>query len=253
MTKLPLLWRRIRQIIESLLRTLRNWFVSDVRMERLYTQENRPLSDIAHAAIAVRSVDSKQRHIGVLHREDGSSEVMLLHLAWHHDLRDQLPGPNYLWIDTPISGQRLRQVAAICRKVWRSNQRAVPYAFSAPNDCFDHVTGRFLLGPTRYGLTCVSFVLAVFEAAGLRLIQYEAWRARVEDREWQEMIVQHLETGNPPASADHIAAVRTEIGSARYRPEEVAGAATMSQIPVDFQTACQLGEQVLRQLALRNR
>jgi hypothetical protein len=40
-------------------------------MERLFTQQERPLSAIAHAAVAVRSIDSAQRHIGVLHREGG--------------------------------------------------------------------------------------------------------------------------------------------------------------------------------------
>jgi len=219
-------------------------------IERLFTQRQRAFSSIAHAAIAIRSVGSAQRHIGVLHREGGSDDVVLLHLAWHHDLRNQPPGPNYLWIDMPIPAIRLRQVAAICRKVWRSNQGDVPYAFSPPNDCFDESTGRFLLGPTRHGLTCATFVLAVFETAGLPLVQYETWPDRgAEDRQWQEFVVRQLRESNLPASNEHIAAVQSEIGAIRFRPEEVAGAATVSELPAAFDLVQPLGELLLEKLA----
>ena len=219
-------------------------------IERLFTQDERPLTSMAHAGIALCRVDPSQRHIGLLHREDGSGDVMLLHLAWHHDLRNQSPGRHYLWVDVPIPGPRLRQVAAICRNLWRSNRNVVPYAFSPPSDCFDALTGQFLLGPTRHGLTCATFVLAVFEAAGLPWVQYATWPDRgAEDRQWQELVIRLLKDGSPAASAEHIAAVSSEIGAVRFRPEEVAGAATLSDIPVAFPAAKQLGELVLEKLA----
>ena len=218
-------------------------------IDRLFTLYERALSSIAHAAVAIRTVDPGQRHVGVLHRDVGSDEVLLLHLAWHHDLRNQSPGKSYFWIDIPLPTRRLRQVAAICRKVWRSNGRAVPYAFSPPNDCFDQLTGRFLIGPSRFGLTCATFVLAVFEAAGLPLVQYETWPIhRAGDREWQEHVVRQLQESNPPASAEHIVAVQGQIGGERFRPEEVAAAASVEELPVAFPTANGLSEELLRRL-----
>jgi len=207
-------------------------------MDRVFSQQQRPISDVSHAAIAIRSVNLSQRHIGVLHREDGVDEVHLLHLAWHHDLKNSLPGPVYFWVDLDVPSRRLRQVAAICRKVWRSNQGTLPYALSPPNDCFDHQTGEFLLGPTRRGLTCASFVLAIFEEAGLRLAHYATWPTnRSGDREWQEWVIEQLENGASPATAEHIEAVKGEVGAVRYRPEDVAGAATVSPLPADFATS----------------
>ncbi|MCH7989824.1 MAG: hypothetical protein IID46_11840 [Planctomycetes bacterium] len=207
-------------------------------MDRVFSQQQRPISDVGHAAIAVRSVNPSQQHIGVLHREDGVDEVHLLHLAWHHDLRNHAPGAAYFWVDPNVPSRRMRQVAAICRKVWRSNQGTLPYALSPPSDCFDQQTGEFLLGPTQHGLTCASFVLALFETAGLRLAHYETWPTdRPGDREWQEWVIGQLESGAQPANSEHIEAVKGEVGTVRCRPEDVAGAATVSPLPADFATA----------------
>ena len=63
-----------------------------------------------------------------------------------------------------------------------------------PNDCFDAETGEFLIGPTRYGLTCADLALAVFDLAGLRLARYETWPiGRPGDREWQLWVADQLE------------------------------------------------------------
>ncbi len=220
-------------------------------MNRVYAQEEKPISDINHAAIAIQSIDSTQRHIGVLHRESDSTEVNLLHLAWHHKLINLPPSMEYLWVDPKIPSQRMRQVAAICRKVWKSNQGDLPYALSPPNDCFDRQTGKFLFGDTRLGLTCASFVLAIFDAAGLCLAQYETWpasRSRPGDKEWQEEIVRQLKSSQSPDAAEHAEAVSNEIGATRYRPEEVAGAALTSPLPADFTSAAEQAADILERL-----
>ena len=191
-------------------------------MERVYAVEQKPFQEIRCIAVAIRSVDVDQRHIGILHKDDTSNELLILHLAWHHDLRNDPPSPRYLWIDPPIHPARLRQVAAMCRKIWRSNGRYVPYALSPPNDCFDSDAGSFLLGPTRLGLTCATFVAAVFESVGLRLMSYETWPVgRAGDAAWQSFVAEELERRD--AAPEHVMAVRGEIGvgAARFRPEEV--------------------------------
>jgi len=166
---------------------------------RAFSQQDRPIEDIEFAAIAISAVSPTQRHIGLLHRD--SSSVLLLHLAWHHDLRNHSPGPNYIWISPRVPSRRLRHVAAKCRQVWRANPDGIPYAFSPPNDCFDANTGAYLLGPTGHGLTCASFVLAVFESVGLRLVDQETWPAnRAGDEEWKQWVLLQLTQGNPPAT-----------------------------------------------------
>lgn len=217
-------------------------------MDRVHHSDDQPVSAVVHVAVAICSIDESQRHIGILHRDAEADGVFLLDLAWHHHLRNQIPERQYLWVEPAINSKRLVQVAAICRRVWRSNRRGIPYAFSRPTHCFDNSTGAFLLGPTRLGLTCATFVLAIFDEAGLPLVRYETWpEVREGDAEWQRRILAKLlETG---ASAEHFHAVSTEIGSVWFRPEEVAGAVTISPLPADFDGAAERAAQILAILA----
>lgn len=218
-------------------------------VERVFSSRERPFAEVEFAAVAIRCVRNNVRHIGVLHREMDSGDLLLLHLAWHHDLRNQAATDAYFWVDPSVHPRRLRQVAAICRQVWRSNQRELPYGLSPPNDCFDLETGRYLLGPTRHGLTCATFVLAVFDRAGLRLARYETWPSdRQDDVEWREWVLDQLAQGERPAPPEHLSAVREEPGAVRFRPEEVAGAATASVLPADFQIASVHAAEILHKI-----
>ena len=212
-------------------------------MERVHSLTEGSLGRLRHVGVALTRSGPSQRHIGLLHRETGSVSVRLLHLAWHCLLRNEVPDNHYVWVDPPINQHRARQVAAFCRKVWRQNRRRIPYAFSAPNDCFDVGTGRFLLGGSTLGLTCATFVIAVFQATGLPLVELESWPERLDDVEWQERMVALLkEHGADPRHVEH---VEQEIGCARYRPEDVGGAAAHFPWPVSFEDAARNAEQIL--------
>ena len=170
----------------------------------------------------------------------------MLHLAWHCDLRDDSPKLDYVWIDPPIPPARLRQVAAFCRKLWRQNGKRVPYAFSLPNDCFDVTTGAFLFGPTRHGLTCATFVLAVFQATGLPMVDQTTWQNRLDDDEWQRKIIELLRRkGADPA---HVETVGRGVGGIRFRPEDVGGAAAHDPWPASFEVASRIGSQIVQLL-----
>lgn len=216
-------------------------------MERVHSSSQRALGEIGHVAIAIKAVNDSQRHIGILHRGSGSKEALLLNLAWHHDLKNEAPTHEYLWIESNIPTRRAIQVATLCRKIWRSNDSVIPFAFSIPNDCFDTATGKILLGPTRLGLTCATFVIAVFRGVGIHLIEPDTWPARDDDVEWQRRIVQALRS-RPGASDDHIEAIESEIGCVRFRPEEVAGAGMAIPPAADFATASANADQILHRL-----
>src|SRR2546427_287503 len=107
-------------------------------MDRVYSADEKPFEDGQHAAIAIGVVDVDQRHIGMLHHESDSNAVLMLHLEWHHRLKNELPDRGFLWVNPAIHRRRLVQVAAVCRKVWKANRDGgIPYAFSQPSDCFD--------------------------------------------------------------------------------------------------------------------
>lgn len=120
---------------------------------------------------------------------------------------------------------------------------------SEPND--SNPSGKFLFGPTRFGLTCATLVLAVFQAAGVPLVKYDEWPVgRPGDADWQWMVVENLRASGQ-GSAQHLAAMESEIGknAARFRPEEVAGAATISDLPATFVQALAASSAVLQALS----
>src|SRR6266404_2046403 len=89
------------------------------------------LASVRHAAVAIAAVDDNQRHTGIFHLDPDSKQVLLLDLAFHNRLRNESRDfTTYIWIDPTIPIERLGQVAAMCRKVWRSNGRETPFGFS---------------------------------------------------------------------------------------------------------------------------
>jgi hypothetical protein len=176
-----------------------------------------------------------------------------LHLEFHCELTVAAPPGDYLWVLPNLPRRRLAQVAAICDAIASANvPDQIPYSFGPPNDCFDEQSCRFLLGPTKTGLTCASFVLAVFHRAGIPLVRPESWPPPTqEDIAWQKKAVKWLKRKqeiNPSAVSDeHIRCVESEVGNAvRYRPEHVAAAAAMAKsAPSPFKCVSQLSHVIL--------
>jgi hypothetical protein len=186
---------------------------------------------IRHLAIAINEPHADQRHLGMLFEDPESESMVVLHLAFHLDLKSEPPPLEGLWVDPALPAERLEQVASIARLIWERNGCGLPFGFSRPNDCFNATTYEYLFGETQHGLTCATFVLAVFLAAGVEIVQYDSWPPRSADEEWQKSILQPLERC---ADEGHVSAVRADVGAARVRPEEVAGAATLTPLPADF-------------------
>ncbi len=222
-------------------------------MNRVHENATEAHKRISSAAIAITALTPTQNHLGILHvdQRGQSRSVQMLHLRWHFRLSNSLPEPNYNWVDPDIHPLRLRQVAAMCRRILNANaDNKIPYAFSEPGECFDPKTYQYLVGESNLGLTCATFVLAVFHATGLQLADYDSWPVdRDGDNEWQqEMIETLIEHG---ADDDHVDGVKSQVGAKRYRPEEVAGAGTSDVIPATFVVAEERGRQILNALRVR--
>ena len=211
-------------------------------MDRVSRLEPEVADSIAHAAIQLSRSEPQQTHLGVLHRE--KSQLKLLHLPWHNRLQNELAeDASAVAIELDLPALRLAQVAGISRLVWRENENGgVPYAFSAPVSAFGEA-GDFQPREGLIGLTCATFVMAVFSRAGLDLIDATDWPEREEDTEWQERMLQLLAQFG--ASEEHTSAVRGEVGSARYRPEEVAAAGAAETTPARFDVLNELVPRVL--------
>jgi len=226
-------------------------------MDRVFRQADKSIEDILHVAVVIAEPIVNQRHTGIAYRVAANDPYQFLHLAGHCRLyRDSTIDNAYCWVTPSINPRRLIQLAGICDAIANENpQSSIRYGLSSPIGVFDKTTKKFLLGPTEGGLTCASFVLAVFEVAQLQLVEYSGWPAPdTEDYLWQEVVCNHLQElrRKQPhlVSAEHLDCVRNDLGtSTRFRPEQVAGAAAIrDRSPVKYKYARAIGRDVVRYL-----
>lgn len=161
-------------------------------------------------------------HVGICYSFRGHAWV--LHLAWHCRLqREPLAGAavaygigaGYL---PPV---RAPAVLAMFEYVWEKCQTgSIPYGLKYPGAKF-RPDGTIEIPSGASGLTCATFVAAVLDAAGVKVIDETTWpEGRAGDREWQQEVVRLLKSHR--ADPQHVEAVEREIGCARIRPEEIA-------------------------------
>lgn len=180
-------------------------------------------------------------HCGVLFSVS-QDEVRMLHLAWHKDLRNDpvadKPMQKYAWVSPNLSRERALALVAWCRRIWkRHEKRGLAYGLRFDATIF-HQTGEVRWGTDEVGLTCATFVLAVFRAARIELLRLGDWPEPDEhDRARQRALVQSLRN-DPQVPRDHCDALDREVGMvSRYRPVQVAGACSVSSWPCSFSEA----------------
>ena len=211
-------------------------------MDRVVKSTERSPHTVVGIGIAVHQNSS---HIGMLYRTAEGEAAKILHLAWHHQLRSDHPSHSYPCRVRPwIPGERALAIAAFCRRIWKkAGDDQVPYGFSAPSVFFDH-SGALISGPAKVGLTCASFVLAVFDSAGLPLVRLDEWPPPTSvDKARQRELVDQLRT-SVNVSPDHLSALETEIGNVRYRPLEVAGAGTAQVLSASHAYASEMASKI---------
>lgn len=206
-----------------------------------------PLPDsFPPAAVVVWSPDGS--HTGIVYLDE-TDKILFIHLAFHHDLRCEELRPGRIgWVlpANTIPQERLELVAAMCSRVWERNQKdSLPYGFRYDATRF-HESGEIEIGIDECGLTCATFVLAIYRAVGLELLQLSSWPSRADD---QAQFTRLLGVLNANCSdTKHIAAITREAKSTRYRPLEVAGGSCCSP-PATFEDASARAVAIEKELA----
>jgi hypothetical protein len=176
-------------------------------------------------------------HAGLLHATaDG---VRLLHLRFHCMLSRDVSYADYFWIEPRLANFRQRRVAAMCEHVWDlyGSTQEIPYAFKFMKSSFSP-DGKLLLGASEHGLTCSTFILALFRGAAIELVEVDSWKERPGDDvglgELLEILADH-------AKDEHVRSVEEEKGCARFRPAEIAASTAMAPLPVSMVRADPIG------------
>jgi hypothetical protein len=197
--------------------------------------------DIQFLALAFRKFPT-HTHAGIIYR-DVDGEVFMLELRGPNELHREACRPSVGWTIPTLKREELRLVAQMCDLVWtvhRANQD-IPYDIEYTRDGrFNANTGQLELGGKLKGLTCATFVLAVFNSFNIQLLELDSWQIRPDDIEWQHWIAECFQDPGLAAKSPCL----------RYRPEEVVGVGLADSVPptgIPFQIGQELGVEILKQ------
>lgn len=190
-------------------------------------------------AIAGSSItgDRRQRHVAFLYRHE-SKALMLLHLGWHElVIYESWPAAHYAWLEISGIDPEVQETfvdwVEIVAIASQDGTSPVPYsAHFRPSGNFDE-NGHYINKHDGTGLTCATFILAMFADFQLPLIDTSTWPRRPDDFSWFRRMWRRLR--KRLERIDLILQFNRRQELRRYRPEEVAAAAAIfSGAPLAF-------------------
>jgi hypothetical protein len=181
-------------------------------------------------------------HSGVLY--DNGAESRFLHLAGE-TLKDEAPKDPYQWPIAGFDDSIKKSAAAMCALI-ESSRPQIPYAFDRSGWSFD-TTGAAISGPPGKGMTCSTFILAIFEAISFPLIQENQW-PRGTDQADKWTILAGIFKGDR-AESEHAQLAMGDDSAPRIRPAEVVASSAERTFPVPYPKARRGGESIERKLS----
>ena len=205
-----------------------------------------PFVAVRDVGIAIRTIPgvAQQLHVGLLYKTDDEPPYVL-NLRQYGDLRNEEPNESYRWVQVDLDDINRRLLVALCRSLARKPP-SLPFGFTF-NRQYISQAGEYIFGEFGDGLTCATFVMAVFKTYEIPLLKVEEWPpSSGDDMRWQVGQVAALQVRPGPYVAQAIA---RHIGASRYRPEHVtAAAATSANRPLGFRQAERMGNRIVREL-----
>lgn len=212
----------------------------------VYEDESSFVASGVPAAAVICRAEHGNLHAGILYR-DGDSEA-ILHLGWEDHLATHRGWSwQRLWAAPNVAPERLRFIRSYCRRIWNEfeENQEFPYGITFGGSHFD-ASGRLMLAAGSRGLTCATFILAVFRSVGIELVDEASWPVRTErDRQFMARLREF-------ADPEHYVRLKREVddGCKRIRPDEVLGACAC-ELPADFEYARREADRVLEKLGSR--
>ncbi len=200
----------------------------------------------SYVGVTIERLPDGGWHTGVLYRTPQRGPYVL-HLMGHYGgtkLRRFLhenPRIGQLCVLCPVEEAEVPALRRVFFNIYRENSNhGLPYGFTPPLGEWFESEGRLASVPPGHGLCCQTFVLAAYEAAELRLIDPPDAPSRPDDQIRQRIVFEKiaerlLETSS--RTQEHFAVVEFGLGTALYRPLEVAGAAKADILPCSFAEA----------------
>lgn len=228
-------------------------------LERLHCPKKRPFEKLGTIGLAIlcrpgATEADEVRHVGIIYRTQryGAGLIQLLHVPDHKaPVRGRRLGNDYGWLEISLPLPRARVLVAQCVRIMeRYEHRGLPYGFKYACAQFDS-KGEYKANGDK-GLTCATFVLAVFESAGLELLRRNEWILRTGDKSDRQRMVCHIREAGDEERAVMLESDE-EIDAPRIRPQEVAAAGTadVAELPLGFRDAASRGKAIEDELLRR--
>lgn len=176
--------------------------------------------------IAIKNVKANQNHVGLLFNDPTeNNEVRLLHFWWNNQLLKDTITSDYICLE--IQGideiEKQHLITVFCM-IYNANQHCMPYGVYADNDAmFDD---NFRFDHDGYsGLTCVNFIIKIFERQKIHVIDFRQWNHEDSDTEWQNSIMTKVAKDvnvNCQYVEFQVKKIKSKV--ARVKPEELAAA-----------------------------
>lgn len=177
---------------------------------------------------------------------------MLLHHAWHRDTR------NHEWDGKYYSAQfknldiELQETLAdwAVDVAGRLTDNAIPYGVFYNLKANFGSDGKYIDRGDANGHTCATFLLDIFCSYGLPLLDLWSWpQDREGDRQWIQKMLGYMVDHNVLTPAEAGAQYFSKIR--RFRPEEVAAAATLYvDAPLNFEAVQEHSQAIADQIRL---
>ena len=214
------------------------------KIEHVAVLVGRPSRRFLHAAIAFRASDRSLKAI---------------HLTLSGEVeRGSLYGEcldGYAWAEPKVNPDWLAMIAAHCESIlMRPGPVKFNYAFAYLKSTVltDDGTSMRIEGET-VGLTCATFVLAMFDYHKLTLLDLDSWKFREDDAKWQRSIFEtYLKGKATDWGLDKSVLERIEkeisVPCLRFRPEEVFASCLVGDHPAKFDPTVKYAEWVVYQI-----
>jgi hypothetical protein len=199
-------------------------------------------------------LNKEATHTGIVYRT-AAGELRFLHYPYHDQaLRNDRCSGQFAYAVPMLKEEDLLFLAEFCARVHRANQAGkLPYSFEFdPNIGFDRKTGMVALNHNS-GLTCSTFVVALFRSAGNPLVQPITWprQASSEDIAARRAMLEMWRNSGKPKLVARADQIEQTIQTMRISPIQVAGACLQKHLPTGYYRATENGKQILQRITAR--
>lgn len=194
-------------------------------------------------AVCIGKPDAPNYHMGIFYGTP--SRAFLFDFAWYDILRFKEFDELYYCVKPDLGVSRLRGLRELCMQVREAQKTGIfPYGFSLIEQALDAETGACLCDNIGEGLTCATFICAIFARASVPLINLGTYQVEEDWQVFRDRIVKAMEDSKESCKIPeaHIERLRASTDVKRVRPEDVMLAVRTKSMPLAYEDAVALRE-----------